>query len=64
MLIDFGMEPALGWTPTKGSTRVDEIHHWLEEFEEKTTEKVASIFGILILILKGNYCYSVGCFGR
>ena len=42
MLVDFGMEPALGWTPTKGYSRVDEIHHWLDEFEEKTTDKVSA----------------------
>ncbi|CAM4855568.1 unnamed protein product [Rotaria socialis] len=31
-----GIDRLLGWTSSRGKTRVDEIYHWLKDFDNKT----------------------------
>ncbi|UJR20079.1 hypothetical protein I4U23_023211 [Adineta vaga] len=40
---DIGIEPLLGWTSSRGKTRVDEIYYWLKFFDNKTIEDDISI---------------------
>ncbi|CAF2942146.1 unnamed protein product [Rotaria sp. Silwood2] len=34
-----GIDSLLGWTSSRGKTRVDEIYHWLKDFDYKTIEQ-------------------------
>lgn len=42
-LKDIGANCLLGWTSSRGKTRVDEIYHWLKDFDNKTTEEAIVI---------------------
>ncbi|CAF1126493.1 unnamed protein product [Rotaria sordida] len=36
---EIGIDSLLGWTSDRGKTRVDEIYHWMETFDNKTTQQ-------------------------
>ncbi len=36
---EIGIDPLLGWTPSRGKTRVDEIYYWLKNFDNKTIQE-------------------------
>ncbi|CAF4987530.1 unnamed protein product, partial [Rotaria sp. Silwood1] len=36
---EIGIDSLLGWTSSRGKTRIDEIYHWMKDFDNKTIEQ-------------------------
>jgi hypothetical protein len=36
---EIGIDSLLGWTSSRGKTRVDEIYYWLKNFDNKTIQE-------------------------